>query len=119
MRYEEACRVADVLSARNPCMQVVLLGRGADMLCDLGLPIPAGTIPAESWLVVAHHAGEDGDTVIGRTGHDAPVLATLNKAGHYVPRQDGRVVKRDGGTLYTWVCPVHAAERRGGSDDGD
>ena len=118
MRYEEACRVADVLPVRNPCMQIIMLGRATDMLRDLGLPIPAWTIPASSWLVVAHHAGEDGDTAIGLTGSDAAVLAALRAAGHYVSTRNGRRTKMKGSTLYTWHCPLHAEPPASAPDAG-
>ena len=118
MRYEEACRVADVLPERNPCMQFIMLGRGTDMLRDFGVPIPAWTIPANSWLVIMHHAGDDGDTTIGLTDSDAAVLAALNAAGHYVPTRNGRRTRRKSGTLYGWHCPLHT-ERPASAPDAE
>ncbi len=113
MQYREACLVADVLPARNPCMQVVMIGRATDMMRDLGVPIPAWTIPAASWLVVTHHEGEQGCSVIGRADRDAHLTAALRDAGHYCPRnRDGRLIRRfKRGTLYTWVCPEHTASK--------
>lgn len=114
MKRQDAELIADHMEAHHPCFHVHMIANGVGMLKERGLPVPAGTIPNTSWLILWRHDGHDGVACLHHK-QDEPVVALLKECGYGLrSRTDGSVTRAPGWakgqSLGAWVCPVHERE---------